>query len=213
MDSDFSRLRRAYVHAGLDERDARPDPIEQFARWFTDAVAAGLEEPNAMTLATAAADGTPSARMVLMKEFDARGFVFFTSYASRKARELDANPRAALVFFWQALARQVRVVGRVEPASAEESDAYFHSRPPEAQLGAWASEQSAPLSGRAALEARFVQLQAKYAGQAVPRPPTWGGYRLVPEEVEFWQGRPHRLHDRLLYRRAGEAWTITRLAP
>lgn len=213
MDSDFSRLRRTTVHAGLDEHDARPDPIEQFARWFTDAVAAGLEEPNAMTLATATADGRPSARMVLMKEFDARGFVFFTSYTSRKARELDANPRAALVFFWQALLRQVRVVGRVEHASAEESDAYFRSRPPEAQLGAWASAQSTPLSGRAALDARFVELQAEYAGQAVPRPPQWGGYRLVPDEVEFWQGRPHRLHDRLLYQRAGPAWTITRLAP
>lgn len=213
MDSDFSRLRRATVHAGLDEHDARPDPIEQFARWFTDAVAAGLEEPNAMTLATATAAGVPSARLVLMKEFDARGFVFFTSYTSRKARELDANPRAALVFFWQPLLRQVRVVGRVERASAEESDAYFHSRPPEAQLGAWASEQSAPLTGRAALDARFVELQAEYAGQVVPRPPHWGGYRLVPDEVEFWQGRPHRLHDRLLYQRAGPAWTITRLAP
>jgi pyridoxamine 5'-phosphate oxidase len=218
MDKSIADLRKEYTSHGLDEPDAHPDPFEQFERWFADAVRAGLEEANAMTLATATNEGAPSARMVLMKSVDAapggeRGFTFFTNYESRKSRELDENPRAALVFYWKELSRQVRATGRVEKISAAESDAYFAVRPFEAQVGAWASEQSQALPGRAPLEARFAQLQALYAGKDVPRPPHWGGWRLIPDEIEFWQGRPHRLHDRLLYRRQAGEWSIVRLAP
>ncbi|MGQ0604563.1 MAG: pyridoxamine 5'-phosphate oxidase [Anaerolineales bacterium] len=209
----FSELRREYETYGLNESEVSPDPLAQFQRWFDEAVAAGIEEPNAMTLATATRDGKPSARMVLLKSVDARGFTFFTNHDSRKARELAENPHAALVFHWQPLHRQVRVTGAVEKVSAEESDAYFAARPREAQLGAWASRQSSGLPNRAALEAEFERLQREYADRQPPRPPHWGGYRLSPVEIEFWQGRPHRLHDRLHYRHEGERWVIERLAP
>jgi len=209
----FSELRREYETVGLNETDVAADPMEQFGRWFAEAVAAGLEEPNAMTLATATSAGQPSARMVLLKGVDAGGFTFFTNYDSRKARELAENPNAALVFHWQPLHRQVRVIGTVTQVSADESDAYFASRPREAQLGAWASRQSSVLPDRAALEAEFERLGREYAGREPPRPPHWGGYRLLPIEIEFWQGRPHRLHDRLHYRRESDIWRITRLSP
>lgn len=209
----FAKLRREYEAAGLNESDVAADPLVQFQRWFEQAIAASVEEPNAMTLATAPKAGQPSARVVLLKSVDARGFTFFTNYESRKARELAENPNAALVFHWQPLHRQVRVIGTVTQVSAEESDAYFASRPREAQLGAWASRQSSVLPDRAALEEEFDRLGREYANRQPPRPPHWGGYRLNPVEVEFWQGRPHRLHDRLRYRRAGESWRLTRLAP
>ena len=207
-------LRQEYMFRGLDESDLDPDPFVQFRSWFDQAVAAQVPEPNAMTLATAGADCRPSARLVLLKGFDASGFVFYTNYESRKARELAANPWAALVFFWPQLARQVRIEGQVEPVAPHESDAYFHSRPRGSQLGAWASHQSQVISSRAVLDQRMQELTAAYQARPVPRPPYWGGYRLAPTLVEFWQGRPNRLHDRLRYRRLEDGgWLIERLAP
>jgi pyridoxamine 5'-phosphate oxidase len=206
--------RREYTQRGLREEDLAPDPFTQFGAWFDEVAQADIREPNAMTLATATPDGRPSARMVLLKGVDTRGFAFFTNYESRKGGELDANPRAALVFFWVQLERQVRVEGRVERLSAEDSDAYFASRPEGSQLGAWASQQSAVLPDRGPLEARYEELRAQYGGQEVPRPPFWGGFRVVPETVEFWQGRVNRLHDRLRYRRQDDgSWVIERLSP
>jgi pyridoxamine 5'-phosphate oxidase len=207
-------LRREYTQRGLREEDLAPDPFIQFGVWFDEVAQADIREPNAMTLATATPDGQPSARMVLLKGADARGFNFFTNYESRKGNELTANPRAALVFFWVQLERQVRVEGHVERLSSEESDAYFASRPEGSQLGAWASQQSAVLPGRGPLEARYEELRAQYEGHEAPRPPFWGGYRVVPETVEFWQGRVNRLHDRLRYRRQSDgSWVIERLSP
>jgi pyridoxamine 5'-phosphate oxidase len=207
-------LRREYTQRGLREEDLAPDPFIQFGVWFDEVAQADIREPNAMTLATATPDGRPSARMVLLKGADARGFNFFTNYESRKGNELTANPRAALVFFWVQLERQVRVEGHVERLSSEESDAYFASRPEGSQLGAWASQQSAVLPGRGPLEARYEELRAQYEGHEAPRPPFWGGYRVVPETVEFWQGRVNRLHDRLRYRRQSDgSWVIERLSP
>jgi len=202
------------VRAGLVEADVDPDPVVQFGRWFDDANAAGLVEPSAMTLATAGADGVPSARMVLLRGVDRRGFVFYTNYDSRKAAELAANPRAALVFWWGELQRQVRVEGPVERTSQEESAAYFRTRPPGSRLSAWASPQSRVIPGRAVLDERVAELAARHPDGDVPLPPFWGGYRLVPEVVELWQGRPNRLHDRLRYTRAAAGgWRIQRLAP
>lgn len=198
----------------LTEDDLLPDPIALVERWFVDAQAAGVEQHDAMTLATVAPDGRPSARVVLLKGIDPRGFSFFTNYESRKGRELDANPQAALVLLWTPLQRQVRVSGRVERLSAEESDAYFTTRPRGSQLGAWASRQSRPLADRAELEARWAALDERYAGVVVPRPPHWGGYRVDPDEIEVWQGRANRLHDRFRYLRApGGAWARERLQP
>lgn len=207
-------LRREYMLQGLDEASVDPNPIRQFQQWFAEAVQAELPEPNAMTLATVAADNRPSARMVLLKDADEAGFVFYTNYESRKGRELAQNPWAALVFWWVELERQVRVEGFVGRVTAEESDAYFQSRPYGSRLGAWASQQSQVVAGRAVLERRLEELTAAYQDREVPRPPYWGGYRLKPTVIEFWKGRPNRLHDRLQYRlRDDGAWLIERLSP
>lgn len=206
-------LRREYALASLDVTGVAADPIAQLGQWLDDARAAGLVEPNAMTLATATATGVPSARVVLLKGLDARGLLFFTDYRSRKAAELVANPHAAVVLDWHEIERQVRVEGTVERASDEESAAYFRSRPRGARLGAWASHQSAVLRDRNALESEVQRLAAQYTTDDIPRPPHWGGFRLTPVVVEFWQGRPNRLHDRIRYRREGEGWVIERLSP
>jgi pyridoxamine 5'-phosphate oxidase len=207
-------LRQEYSLSGLLEKDLARDPFRQFDKWFQEAQAAKLLEPNAMTLATATRDGRPSSRTVLLKGVDGRGFVFYTNYESRKGRELAENPRASLLFPWVALERQVTVEGTITKVSREESAAYFHSRPRASQLGAWVSQQSSVITGRAALDDAMKILEKKHAGAEVPMPASWGGYRLSPEIVEFWQGRRSRLHDRLRYRReASGDWTIERLAP
>lgn len=207
-------MRSEYARAALAEADVDADPVVQFGRWFEQAEEAGLLEPTAMTLATATPDGRPSARMVLLRGFDQRGFVFYSNYDSRKGAELAANPLAALVFWWGELERQVRVEGRVERTSRQESEAYFRSRPPGSQLSAAASPQSQVIDGRAELEQRVARLAASHPDGHIPLPPFWGGYRVVPEVVEFWQGRPHRLHDRLRYTRQPDGtWRIERLSP
>ena len=209
-----TRLRKEYTRSGLKESDVASDPIEQFRSWFDEVLAADLHEPNAMTLATATQEGRPSARVVLLKGFDERGFVFYTSYEGRKGRELETNPNCALVLYWGELERQVRVEGRASRVSEEDSDEYFGSRPRGSQLGAWASEQSRPVEGRGALEERLRGLEAEYEGREVPRPPFWGGYQVEPEVIEFWQGRENRLHDRLVYRRSDNGeWGRERLQP
>ncbi len=198
---------------GLDEKTIDRDPIKQFQLWFNDAIAAGLPMPEAMTLATATPDGKPAARMVLLKQVDEDGFVFFTNYRSAKAEQLDANPYAALVFYWVQLDRQVRVEGSVVRTSAQESRDYFKTRPRESQIGAWASEQSQAIGSRDVLERRAQELEALYLDREVDRPEHWGGYRLKPERIEFWKSRIGRLHDRILYQRDATGWSITRLAP
>jgi pyridoxamine 5'-phosphate oxidase len=198
---------------GLPDAAADADPVDLFGAWFEAAGESGILLPEAMTLATATPEGIPSARMVLLKGFDAHGFVFFTNYGSRKAQELDANPHAALCFHWTVLQRQVRIAGSIARVGAEESDAYFASRGRGSQLGAWASRQSESLPSRSDLEERVRQLDAEYATGDVPRPPFWGGYRLTPERIEFWQGRADRLHDRLVFLRDGPDWTAQRLYP
>ena len=213
MSRNVADLRKEYTRAGLTESDVAPDPIEQFRRWFDEALGADLHEPNAMTVATATPDGRPSARVVLLKGFDGRGFVFYTNYEGRKGRELEENPRAALLFYWGELERQVRVEGAVCRTSEEESDAYYASRPRGSRLGAWASEQSRVVAGREVLEGRVGDLEVDYEGREVPRPAFWGGYRVEPEVVEFWQGRENRLHDRIVYRRGDGGWEIKRLQP
>lgn len=211
--SAIADLRREYARARLDERDVSHDPMVEFARWFAETQEAQLPEPNAMTLATATPDGAPSARIVLLKAFDERGFVFFTDYRSRKGGELETNPRAALVFYWGELERQVRIAGRVSRTSLEESDAYFRTRPLGSRLGAWVSHQSRAIPSRRALEEDLRAVERRFADGEVPLPPHWGGYRVDPEEIEFWQGRPNRLHDRIQYTRRERGWKIERLSP
>jgi pyridoxamine 5'-phosphate oxidase len=207
-------LRKEYSLAGLSEKDAARDPFRQFEKWFQEAEAAKIHEPNAGVLSTAAKDGRPSSRIVLLKGIDGRGFVFYTNYDSRKGRELEANARVSYLFPWVALERQVIVEGAVVKVAREESEAYFHSRPRASQLAAWASAQSTIISGRGALEDSMKATEKKYQGAEAPVPPHWGGFRIAPETVEFWQGRRSRLHDRLRYRRqASGEWTIERLAP
>ncbi len=211
---DIANLRREYSTNGLTEQDAGFEPFSLFEKWFEQAKAAELADPNAMTLATATRDGTPSARIVLLKALDTRGFTFFTNYDSRKGREMAANPRVALVFMWQQLERQVRVEGTIEKVTATESDAYYITRPLGSRLGAWASQQSDAIPNREYLEAQHAELTAKYPDGNVPRPPNWGGYRVLPAAIEFWQGRPSRLHDRILFtKRADGSWDRVRLSP
>src|ERR1044072_78877 len=203
-----------YQLPALIESNVDPDPIKQFAKWYGEAEAAGVKLPNAMTLATATKDGAPSARMVLLKGFDDDGFVFFTNYESRKGRELDENPRAALLFYWSELDRQVRIAGGIEKVSREGSEDYFHTRPVDSQLSAWASNQSRVISSREVLEEKMRGLIVQYEGGEVPLPPHWGGYRLAPASIEFWQNRPGRLHDRLRYTlQPNGEWFIERLSP
>ena len=216
MDTTLADLRQEYTQRSLDRPDVLPDPVAQFERWFADAQQAQIHEPNAMHLATVSADGRPTARIVLLKGIEDGSFLFYTNYRSQKGQQLQQQPYAALTFFWPELERQVRIEGAVSQLSHERSTAYFHSRPRGSQLGAWVSPQSEVITDRAVLEQRQQELAEQYADQPIPRPPHWGGFALRPDRLEFWQGRPSRLHDRLLYRRAAAndtPWTIDRLAP
>ena len=197
----------------VDERDLDPDPINAFATWFAEALAAGVAQAEAMALATATPAGAPSVRMVLLKGHDARGFSFFTNRESRKATEFAANARAALVLYWQPLNRQVRIEGTIESITDAESEAYFATRPRGSQVAAWASPQSQPMAGREVLDERYAEVEARFADGEIPLPPFWGGYRVVPDAIEFWQGRENRFHDRIRYNRTADGWTRTRLAP
>lgn len=214
----LAEARESYTRGGLVESDLADDPFAMFERWYDDAAASGVLEPNAMVVATATPDGVPSARLVLLKALDVgssdrRGFVFFTNAASRKGRELAANPRVALLFPWHPLERQVRVDGTAAALTRLEVEAYFRTRPRGSQLGAWASHQSSEVAGRGELETAYAEAEARFVGGEVGAPEEWGGYRVIPHDVEFWQGRPGRMHDRLVYRRDGEGWTTVRLAP
>jgi pyridoxamine 5'-phosphate oxidase len=214
MDKTIADLRKDYTLEGLSVSDINPNPFIQFKQWFDQAITAQLPEPNAMTVATVTPDGKPRARMVLLKGFDERGFVFYTNYNSHKGQELAQNPQASLVFWWAELERQVRICGRTEKASESESDEYFYSRPLNSRLGAWASNQSEVIESREVLEQQMQELQIQYQNQDVKRPPHWGGLRVIPTEIEFWQGRSNRLHDRLLYTRLNNgSWEIVRLSP
>lgn len=209
----IQQIRKEYVAPPFNKQTVSPDPFEQFSIWFNDALRASCDEPNAMVLATATREGVPSARTVLLKSFNSNGFVFYTNYLSRKGRELQENPQAALLFYWHELRRQVRLEGRVSRVSAEESGEYFHTRPVESQLSAWASRQSSAIADRSVLEKEYQRLAQEYRGRAVPLPPFWGGYRLAPHTFEFWQGRENRLHDRIAYFGKGDQWQIERLSP
>ncbi|HST30713.1 MAG TPA: pyridoxamine 5'-phosphate oxidase [Chthoniobacterales bacterium] len=209
---DYAGFRHEYIGEGLRRAELDPDPIKQFHKWFAAAIEAGIHDANAMTLATCVGD-KPSARIVLLKHFDEHGFVFFTNYTSDKGRQLEKNPNAALVMYWMEVERQIRVEGKVEKTSREESEEYFHSRPIGAQFGAWASQQSHVIDARRILDARLEEAKQRFAEGAVPLPPHWGGYRLKPDRIEFWQGRTDRLHDRFRYTRQADSWSIDRLAP
>ena len=212
--SELTGLRHEYDAHGLRRADLHSDPFKQFGAWFAAALAADIRDVNAMSLATATPEGKPAVRIVLLKSFDDRGFTFFTNYDSEKGKHLAANPHAALAFFWPKLERQIRVTGSVERTSREDSAVYFHSRPPGARLGAWVSKQCDVIDSRQILDARLEQMEERFADGEIPLPPHWGGYRLKPEQIEFWQGRPNRLHDRFRYSRQAEgAWQIDRLAP
>jgi len=215
MPSKETHARKSYERAALDEHGIDRDPFQQFTIWYDEAVAAGLPEPEAMTLSTATLEGQPSARIVLLRGYDERGFCFFSNYSSQKGQELAANPYAAVTFHWVELERQVRISGRVEKVTEAESDAYFQSRPSQSRIGAWSSPQSNVISSRDALEEMFEKYQKQYLDEtAIPRPEHWGGYRVIPERIEFWQGRPNRLHDRLRFIRIDQGpWTLQRLAP
>lgn len=210
---DLAHIRRDYSREGLSEEQVANDPFVQFGRWMDEAITAELPEPTAMSLSTASAEGRPSSRMVLLKGFDNSGFVFYTNYNSQKGRELADNPFAALTFFWPELERQVRITGLVSKVSAEESDEYFKSRPFTSRVGAWASNQSETIDSKMTVAAKAAKLLVKYASGNVPRPPHWGGYRVIPDQIEFWQGRPSRLHDRIVHKLDGESWNIIRLSP
>jgi pyridoxamine 5'-phosphate oxidase len=212
---DPAASRYDHVGKGLRRSDLDPNPIRQFANWFTAAIEAGIGDVNAMSLATTAdRDGRPSVRIVLLKSFDQEGFVFFTNYESEKGKQLEANPYAALGFYWIELDRQIRISGKVEKTSHEESQTYFHSRPVGSQLSAWASRQSEVIDGRRVLDARMAEMTERFGDKPIPLPPHWGGFRLKPDKIEFWQGRPNRLHDRFRYTRQAEgSWQIDRLAP
>lgn len=210
---DFAALRAEYARGGLDFPDLAGDPYEMFGRWMRDSIKAGLHEPNALVVSTVSAGGRPSSRMVLLKEYDERGFVFYTNRASRKGSELAENPYCALLFPWHELERQVRIDGVATPLGDDEVAAYFATRPRGAQVGAWASEQSRPVASRADLAAAYAAAEERFGDGEVPVPPHWGGYRVSAEAVEFWQGRPGRMHDRLVFRRSGDAWAVQRLAP
>jgi pyridoxamine 5'-phosphate oxidase len=209
----LGKLRREYGQKGLIETDAADDPIIQFSLWFNESLELGLLDANAMTLATSTPDGKPSSRIVLLKSFNEKGFVFYTNYKSRKGLELISNPFASLLFYWEELSRQVRIEGKAEKLSSEESAEYFNSRPVESKLGALASAQSTVIKNREELEKRYEELEKLYAEQVIPKPEHWGGYRIIPEIVEFWQGRPNRLHDRIVFYRNGNFWEKKRLAP
>ncbi|RYY69125.1 MAG: pyridoxamine 5'-phosphate oxidase [Chitinophagaceae bacterium] len=211
--SNIADIRKDYKQQTLNEGDVAADPIEQFAKWWEDATSSDIEEVNAMTLATANTAGRPSARIVLLKGFDAKGFVFYTNYNSHKGMDIAANPYASLVFFWKELERQVRVEGKIEKVAAADSDAYFNSRPLSSRIGAWASPQSSVIPSRDTLEKNVQQLEEKMAGTAISRPEHWGGYIVRPDKIEFWQGRPSRLHDRIQYSKQGGSWELERLAP
>jgi pyridoxamine 5'-phosphate oxidase len=206
-------IRKEYMRESLTEGDVEFDPFLQFTRWWKEAVGSDITEVNAMTLATCNRKGIPSARTVLLKDYDKDGFVFFTNYQSRKARDIDENPHATLLFFWKELERQVRIEGRIEKVDAAESDQYFHSRPEGSRIGAWASPQSTVVGSRDEIEDKVRQIKAKFGTEPIPRPPHWGGYRVIPVHIEFWQGRPSRLHDRILYSLEAGSWIIQRLAP
>ena len=213
MEKDIANLRKDYSKAALDVQETAEDPIQQFRNWFEEALKAEIPEPSAMIVSTSTPDGRPSARVLLLKDITANGFVFFTNYNSRKGQEIEKNPFASFTFFWSELERQVRIEGKLEKTDAQRSDEYFQSRPRGSQLGAWASPQSEEIPDRGVLETKEKELQEKFQGKEVPRPEHWGGYELKPNRLEFWQGRQSRLHDRIVYERTNQQWSRKRLAP